>query len=222
MLFDLKGKRRRTVQITYVGLAVLIGVGLVGGGIGSGVSGGVFDIFGGGNGGSSSNAPIEKKIKRQERLLRVNPHNQAALAAIVRYRYQIAAAKSDQRTGRFSKDAKKDLAATSTAWQRYLASNPKNPDASLAAQMVTVYSPLALNRPSNAAQAAEIVASAKNDAQSYLQLTGCAALAGQTRKAELAGQTAIDRASKAQKSQAKQAVKAAKSPTTAAQYCGGQ
>ncbi len=222
MLFDLKGKRRRTVQVTYVGLAVLIGVGLVGGGIGSGVSGGVFDIFGGGNGGSSSNAPIEKKIKQQERLLRVNPHDQAALAAIVRYRYQIAAAQSDQRTGRFTKDGKKALVETSAAWHRYLASNPKNPDAGLAAQMVTAYSPLALNRPSDAAQAAEIVASAKDDAQAYLQLTGCAALAGQTRKAELAGQTAIDRASKAQKSQAKQAVKAAKSPSTAAQFCGGQ
>ena len=116
MLFDLKGKRRRTVQITYAGLAVLIGIGLVGGGIGSGVSGGFFDIFGGGNGGSSSNAPIEKKIKREERLLRVNPHNQAALAAIVRYRYEIAAAQSDQRTGRFSKDGKKSLAAVSTAF----------------------------------------------------------------------------------------------------------
>ena len=222
MLFDLKGKRRRTVQITYAGLAVLIGIGLVGGGIGSGVSGGFFDIFGGGNGGSSSNAPIEKKIKREERLLRVNPHNQAALAAIVRYRYEIAAAQSDQRTGRFSKDGKKSLAAVSTAWHGYIASNPKKPDSGLAAHMVTAYSPVGLNRPPDAAQAAEIVANSKDDAQAYLQLTGCAALAGQTRKADLAGQTAIDRASKAQKSQAKQAVKAAKSSSTAGQFCGGQ
>src|SRR5581483_8919087 len=109
MLFDLKGKRRRTVQITYAALAVLIGVGLIGGGIGSGVSGGVFDLFGGGNGGSSGNSQIEKKIKQQEHLLRLNPHNEKALAAIVRYRYQIAAAQSDQRTGRFSKDGKKAL-----------------------------------------------------------------------------------------------------------------
>jgi hypothetical protein len=221
MLFDLKGKRRRTVQVTYAGLAVLMGIGLVGAGVGSGVSGGFFDIFGGGSGGSSGNSAIEKKIKREEGLLRVNPRNQAALAAIVRYRYQIAAAQSDQRTGRFSKDGKKELAAASTAWHRYLASNPKKPDAGLAAQMVTAFSPIGLNRPADAAQAAEIVASAKNDAQAYLQFAGCAALAGQARKADLAGQAAIDHASKAQKSQAKQAVKAAKSPATARQFCGG-
>ena len=212
----------RTVQVTYAGLAVLMGIGLVGAGVGSGVSGGVFDIFGGGNGGSSGNSQIDKNIKRQERLVRLNPHNQTALAALVRYHYQLAAAQSDQRTGRFSKDGKKALAGVSTAWQKYLASNPKKPDAGLAAQMVTAYSPIGLNRPSGAATAAEIVATAKNDAQAYLQLAGCAALAGQSRKADLAGDTAIARASKAQRSQAKQAVKQAKAPATARQFCGGQ
>src|SRR2546421_676157 len=113
------------------------------------------------------------------------------------------------------------LAAVSTAWHRYIASNPKKPDSGLAAHMVTAYSPVGLNRPPDAAQAAEIVANSKDDAQAYLQLTGCAALAGQTRKADLAGQTAIDRASKAQKAQAKQAVKAAKAPPTPGQFCGG-
>ena len=40
MLFDLKGKRKRFVQVTYVVLAVLFAVGLIGFGIGGGVSGG--------------------------------------------------------------------------------------------------------------------------------------------------------------------------------------
>src|ERR1700690_1186131 len=41
MLFDLRGRhRRRLVRFIYVGLAVLIGVGLVGFGIGGGLGGG--------------------------------------------------------------------------------------------------------------------------------------------------------------------------------------
>ena len=41
MLFDLRGRgRRRTVETLYIGLAVLIGVGLVGFGVGGGCGGG--------------------------------------------------------------------------------------------------------------------------------------------------------------------------------------
>jgi len=195
---------------------VLIGVGLIGGGIGSGVSGGIFDLFGGGNGGSSANSQVDKKIQQQERLLRANPKNQAAMAALVRYHYQLAAASSDQRTGKFNKDGKKELLAASTVWHRYLGSNPKKPDTGLASQMAVAYSPVGLNKPSDAVQAAEIVATAKNDAQAYLQLVQFAAAAGQTRKADLAGQKAIDLAPKAQKQVVKDAVKQAKNPQAAA------
>ena len=41
MLFDLRGRgRRATVRVIYIGLAVLLGVGLVGFGIGGGFGGG--------------------------------------------------------------------------------------------------------------------------------------------------------------------------------------
>ena len=51
MLFDLQGKRRRVVQVTYLGLAILMGGGLVLAGIGSDASGGLLDAFKGGGGG---------------------------------------------------------------------------------------------------------------------------------------------------------------------------
>ena len=54
MLFDLRGRgRRRTVQVIYLTLAILMGGGLVLFGIGGGTNGGLFDAIGG-NGGSAT------------------------------------------------------------------------------------------------------------------------------------------------------------------------
>lgn len=214
MLFDLKGKRRRAVQITYVALAFLMAVGLIGAGVGSGVNGGIFDLFGGGGGGSSANKTVDKRIKADERALRLNPKDQAAMISLVRSHYTLASADTNQQTGQFGKDGKKELVKASAAWQRYLASNPKKPDASLAGLMVIAYSNVGLNQPANAAGAAEIVADARDDAQAWLQLVQYAALAGQTRKADLAGQKAIAKAPKRQRKAVKQAVAQAKKPAT--------
>jgi len=221
MLFDLKGKRRRTVQITYVGLAFLMAAGLVGAGIGSGTSGGLFDLFGGGSGKSTANKTIEKRIATAERALRINPKNQAAMITIVRSHYTLASTDANQQTGQFGKDGKAELAKASTAWQRYLASNPKKPDASLAAVMLVAYSRVGLNQPPNAARTAEILANVNNSAAAYIRFAACSTLAGQTRKATLAGQQAIKLAKKSQKSAAKQEVKAATTAASAAQYCSG-
>ena len=208
MLFDLKGKRRRTVQVTYVALAALMAIGLVGAGVGSGTSGGLFDLFGGGGG--SGNNVVDKRIEKAEKALKRNPKDAVALATLVRSHYTIASANTNQQTGQFGKDGKKELAKAGSAWQRYLATDPKKPDASLASLMVNAYSPIGLNQPTNAAAAAEIVADARNDAQSWLQLVQYASLAHQTRKADLAGQKAIERAPKKQRKLVKQSVKQAK------------
>jgi hypothetical protein len=220
MLFDLKGKRRRTVQVTYVFLAGLMAIGLIGAGVGSGVSGGLFDLFGGGGGGSTANKTVENRIKKAEKTLRVNPRDQVALAILARSHYALASADVDRKTNAFGKDGKKELALASSAWERFLATNPKKPDASLAAVMLVAYSKNGLNRPSDAARAAEILAAENDNASAYIRLTACATIAGQTRKATLAGQRAIELA-KDQKKAAKQEVAAAKSPQTAPQYCAG-
>ena len=61
MLFDLRGRgRRRTVQVIYLSLAILMGGGLVLFGIGGATSGGLFDAFSGNSGGGNSgNAALE-------------------------------------------------------------------------------------------------------------------------------------------------------------------
>ena len=82
--------------------------------------------------------------------------------------------------------------------------------------MMQVYG-LGLNQPAKAAAAAEILTSSHPSAQAYLQLTRYAALAGQTRKADLAGQKAIHLAPKGQKKTVKQLVQQSKATSAAGQ-----
>ena len=208
MLFDLKGKRRRAVQATYLTLAILMGGGLVLFGIGGDVSGGLFDAIGG-RGGGSGNSLTNDRLEKAEKAARANPRNPAPLQEIVRTSYQLAQQDSDEETGVFKEGAKDDLERADSAWTRYLALNPKRVDDQLARLMTNVYQ--ALNQLAKATTAAEIVADANpKDANAYVQLSCYAALAGQTRKADLAGKKAIDLARKDQRTAAKQTVEQCK------------
>ena len=86
MLFDLRGRRRRAVQVTYLMLALLMGGGLVLFGIGGDVSGGLIDAFKGGGGGSSADSALQDRADRQEERLARNPQNQAILQNLIRER----------------------------------------------------------------------------------------------------------------------------------------
>jgi hypothetical protein len=208
MLFDLQGKRRRLVQGTYLVLAVLMGGGLVLFGVGSGdISGGLFDAITGkdSNSTSSANSAVTSRIKRDQKALKLNPKNQAALADLVRSHYQLATTDADANTGAFGAEGKAELAKASTAWDRYVAVASK-PSDSLAGLMLQAYADGGLNKPDKATQAAELIANARPSAQAYLTLTTFAAKAGNSRMAKLAGQKAIDLAPKAQKKLVKKQV----------------
>ena len=206
MLFDLKGRRRRVVQGTYLLLAVLMGGGLVLFGIGGDVSGGLFDAIQGQS--SSGNSIVEDRIDENEKKVETNPKDAAALKELARDWYQLATQESDA-TGAFTDDGKERLAESDDAWQLYLDLDPKKPDPALAGLMLNVYAPTALNKPAEGAEAAEIVTTAQPSAQAYLQLATYAAAAGQDRKADLAGQKAIELAPKKQRSTVKQLVEQA-------------
>jgi hypothetical protein len=231
MLFDLKGKRRRTVQITYLTLAVLMGAGLVLFGIGSSVNGGLGDLFGGGGGSNQANKTIQKKIDTAQKTLQRDPKNVPALAAVVRGHYQLATSKADPNTSEFLPDAKPELQKTADAWKRYEQAAGKKVDVSLGRLVIQAYDGLGrMTKDQQAAQpywagasdAAEIVANAKPTAQNYVVLVQYASLAGQSRKADLAGKQAIKLAPKSQKKAAKQAVAQAKqAPRTQAQQSQG-
>jgi tetratricopeptide (TPR) repeat protein len=212
MLFDLQGKRRRLVQGTYLILAVLMGGGLVLFGIGSGdAGGGLFDAITGknSNGNGSANATVNKRIQADEKAVRLNPKNTAALTDLIRSHYQLATDDADPNTGAFGTTGKQELAKAANAWQRYI-KVAKTPNDSLAGLMLQAYGQGGLEKAAEAAQAAEFVANARPSPVAYLQLAQYASQAGQKRKADLAGAKAIELAPKGQKKLVEQQVAAAK------------
>jgi hypothetical protein len=209
VLFDLKGRRRRVVQGTYLLLAVLMGGGLVLFGIGGDVSGGLFDAFS--DRSNSGNDLVEERIDRNEDKVAANPKDKVALEALVQDWYQLANEEADPNTRQYTDEGKERLGEADKWWQLYIDA-AKKPDPGLASLMVQVYSPTALNKAAEGAEAAEVVATADPNAQAYLQLVQFAALAGQDRKATLAGKKAIELAPKDQRSTVKQLVEQAKQP----------
>jgi hypothetical protein len=216
MLFDLQGKRRRVVQATYLMLALLMGGGLVFFGIGGDVSGGLFDAFSErGGGGGNGNSVIEERVESNEKKLQTNPRSEAVRKALVRDYYQLATAQTTDSSGGFPDEAKDELRSAAANWKAYLALQPKEVDASLAGVAVQIYDPSALNSPKAAQEAARLIAEAQNDSASYLRLVGYAALAGDNRTADLAGQKAVDLAPKAQRKEVEAQVEQLKKPQTA-------
>jgi hypothetical protein len=209
MLFDLRGRRRRLVQATYLSLAVLMGGGLVLFGIGGDVSGGLFNAFEGDGGGGDANAALEERIDRQEQRLQANPANVAVLQSLVRDNYQLATSQQASGATEFPEDARDDLQRAANYWRRYLEA-AENPTEATALYALRVYDVGALNQPNQAQRAATIIAEAQNDFSAYLQLVAYASLAGDNRTADLAAQKAVDLAPKNQRKQVKQQAEALK------------
>ena len=211
MLFDLRGKRRRAVQATYLTLAVLMGGGLVLFGIG-GSGGNIFDAFDGGGGGAADSG-LEKRIERQEARLKASPDNEAILANLVKLNYQAAVSQTPSGSTTISADGKDDLRQAAKYWERYVAASDGNPDPTLARYAFTVFNQDGLNQPAKAKEVVRVLAADANDPETYLLLVQYATAAGDTRTAKLAATKAIDLAPKSQR---KEVQKAAKQLQTAA------
>ncbi len=212
MLFDLRGRRRRVVQAVYLMLAVLLGGGLVLFGIGGDVSGGLVDAFKGGGGGSSTDSALEDRVDSQEERLAKNPQNEAVLQNLIRDYYSLATSQRESGTIGFPDDAKDDLRKSGEYWQRYTRVVDGEPSAEAARYALQVYDVSALNRPKEAQKAAAILAQDANDVASYLRLVSYAALAGDTRTADLAAEKAVDLAPKAQRKQVEKQAEALQKP----------
>src|SRR5438093_12770726 len=134
MLFDLRARgRRRTIQVIYLFLALLMGGGLIFFGIGGNTAGGLFDAFKSGGGGGGTNA-LEKNVQRAEKRVHAQPRNAGAWAELARAQYQVAGLGDnyDQNTGSFTAKGRRALVKVEHAWDRYLALDPPKPNPDLA------------------------------------------------------------------------------------------
>lgn len=212
MLFDLRGRRRRAVQVTYLLLALLMGGGLVLFGIGGSVSGGLLDAFKGGGGGGNGDSALRDRVERQEKRLAKSPQNEAVLQNLIRDYYSLATSQRQSGTIGFPDDAKDELRQAGAYWQRYAKAVNGDPSADSARYALQVYDVGALNRPKEAQRAAAIIAKDADDVASYLRLVSYAALAGDTRTADLAAKKAVELAPKAQRKLVKKQAEALKQP----------
>jgi hypothetical protein len=212
MLFDLRGRRRRVVQATYLMLALLLGGGLVLFGIGGDVSGGLVDAFKGGGGGSNGDSALRDQAERQEERLAKSPQNTAVLQNLIRDYYSLATGQRESGAVGFPADAKDELRKSGEYWQRYVTASDGDPSPDAARYALQVYDVAALNRPKEAQKAAAILAQDSNDVASYLRLVSYAALAGDTRTADLAAKKAVDLAPKGQRKEVEKQAEALSKP----------
>jgi hypothetical protein len=221
MLFDLRGRgRRRTVQVIYLSLAILMGGGLVLFGIGGGTNGGLFDAINGngGGGGASVDSVYKKQLDTLNKRVQANPRNAAAYASLAKLHFQNASTGENfnQTQGAYTAKGLNELRQASGAWQHYMALDPAKPDADTANLMASAYGPGGLKQYDKAVQALEIViADHKESAALYAQLAILAAGAKQDRKSELSEQKAIALAPKDQRKQLKSDIDLQKSQLTA-------
>ena len=220
MLFDLKGKRKRFIQVVYVALAILFAVGLVGFGIGGGASGGLFDAIGGGGGGGSSGSSVYKKeVSELEQRVRVSPKDKQAWDKLAQAHYNLARSGSDYdaNTGQFSEGAANTLAAAPAAWERYLALKPKKPDAATAGLMLQSYASLVrigtgdpLTNFRRAEHAAEVIAQVRPSPIAFFNVAVIAYQIGDLKKADGAAKEAVRRTPKDQRNTVKSQLAEAK------------
>jgi len=192
MLFDLRGRgRRNTVRVIYIGLAVLIGVGLVGFGVGGGFGGGGILNSSGTNEGSGG-ASFASKIEKYEKVTKKEPNNVSAWENLAKNLLHEAGNEGNlTSTGKLTAKGRELYRRASQAWLSYLALNPHPPNAELAQLVYRIYGEEGLNEASKAVQALNIVVAKRESASYYAQLAEFAYKAGNTGLGDLAAAKAV-------------------------------
>lgn len=220
MLFDLRSRgRRRTVQGVYLGLALLMGLGLVLFGVGAGNGiGGLLNAFTG-NGSGNSAQVVNQQEQSALKAVKADPNSASAWGELVQGKYTSAGEGSNYNstTATFSASGKKELRGATQAWQRYLQLT-KSPDPNIAILAARAYEDL--GDYSGAASAWESETAASPAQVGYACLAANAYAAGQTRKGDLAMSQAISMTPKAQQATLKTEIASIKrQPSLIRQAC---
>jgi hypothetical protein len=193
MLFDLRGRgRRRTVRVIYTGLALLMGVGLVGFGIGGGFGGGGLLNAANNNEGSSA-ASFSSQIKKYQKLTEQQPNNASAWEKLADAQLHQAGSEAYvTRTGAVTGKGRDLYSQVAQSWNHYLALNPRHPNPELAQRMAAVFGEEGLNQPAQEVQVLQIAVAARpTSASLYGSLATYAYQAHNVREGDLASQKAL-------------------------------
>ena len=193
MLFDLRGRgRRRTVQVIYLSLALLMGGGLVLFGIGGDVQGGLFDAFQ--QDGGSENDALKDDVEEWEKRVQANRQDAAAWAELARAKFNLAGQTEgfNEQTGEFGGESRQVVVDATRAWEQHLKLAGNKPDADVAARLTQAF--IVLGQPEKAVRTQEIVLDSLPNPGfgQYAALAEYAYAAGQTRKGDLAAQRALE------------------------------
>jgi hypothetical protein len=202
MLFDLRGRhRRRAVRVIYTGLALLMGVGLVGFGIGGGFGGGGLLNAASENEGAGK-AGFASQIKKYEKLTKAQPSNVAAWEKLTAAQLHEAGGEAYVTSAGLTSKGKELYSQAAQSWNSYLALNPPKPSLELAKLMVRIFDEEGLNQPSEAVKVLQIVVAAEPASESlYASLAEYSYKAHNTRIGDLASEKAVALAPAAQRKQ---------------------
>ena len=221
MLFDLRSRgRRRTVQAVYLGLAILMGGGLVLFGVGAGNGlGGLLNAFNGSGSTSGQKSVVSQQEQQAIKATQQNPSSAQAWANLVQARWTSAGQGSNfnSSTGQFTKSGLSELTLATQDWQHYLTLT-KSPDPNLAIVAARAYA--GIQNYSGEASAWDIeTLSDPSAVKGFECLAASAYAAGQTRKGDLAQAKALTLVPKAQQTLLKNQLQQAKTNPSVAQAC---
>jgi len=193
MLFDLRGRgRRRTVQVIYVGLALLFGIGFIGFGVGVGSGGGgILNALTGESG--APKASFAGQVKKYQKLVAEQPKSLSAWEGLINAQLHEAGGESStSSSGKLTSQGKELYSAAAQSWNSYMALSPPNPNPKLAKEMLRVFDEEGLNQPASAVQVLQIVvASEPQSAALFGQLAEYAYKAHNDRQGDLAAEKAV-------------------------------
>jgi hypothetical protein len=208
------------VQAVYLGLALLMGGGLVLFGVGAGNGfGGLLNAFNGGGGSGAQQAQVSSAEKAALRATKQRPNDPAAWASLVQARFSNAGQGSNYNptTQTYTASGKKELTQLGQDWQHYLQLT-KTPDSNLAILSAKAYGQLGQYASQAAAWEAQTQAN-PSAIKGYECLAASAYAAKQTRKGDLAAAKALSLVPKASRSQLKLVLQQAKTNPQVAQSC---
>jgi hypothetical protein len=170
MLFDLRSRgRRRTVQTIYLGLAVIMGGGLILFGVGAGNGfGGILNAFNGGGNSGAQKQQLSADQKTAESQVKLNPTSPAAWSGLVQADYEAAGQGNgyNSTSNTYTATGKAELQSAMTAYQKYLTLT-KKPDPNVAILAARAYD--AIGQFKNEAAAWQILTAANPSVPTYYE-----------------------------------------------------